>query len=373
MNKKYFFFLLMFSILIGTIYSFIYTYTFFNLKNFLTYTYIDNKNTLSFFKEKSKIVHHLREPNRKRKSDDEYIFSYIARNDLKETVLFQGDSWMQGINDHPEANSYLKSRFNNDYNLINAGTMSYSPSLMSVQYDLLKNNFNIKPDYMIVYIDQTDVGDEVCRYRYLKKFNKENKLIAVPYEEYPYYTGLSIDLVLKHSEIALSNKSAFLKTQNFINYKIKKLFYKNIKTYKKKVLKKNFSGKCSSGGVHDVLVRNDKSEIEYFKYALLEYLNKLDNDKNLKKIFIITHPHKFQQVEKKTILNVSSIVEEAIYKKPKFEHINFTKKIAENEKLYKNYNNIWENDMVHLKVEPLITPFLEEITDTFFLLINKTN
>ena len=46
--------------------------------------------------------------------------------------------------------------------LINSGTTSYSPSLMQIQFDILEKDFNIKPNIIISYIDQTDIGDELC-------------------------------------------------------------------------------------------------------------------------------------------------------------------------------------------------------------------
>ena len=105
-------------------------------------------------------------------------------------------------------------KINRNFNVVNAGTMSYSPSLMSMQYRMLKENFNVKPDYIITYIDQTDILDENCRYKELKKYDKNKNLISVPYEIYPYYNGLGIDLAIKHSEISLQ-KNNFLKISLF--------------------------------------------------------------------------------------------------------------------------------------------------------------
>ena len=50
--------------------------------------------------------------------------------------------------------------------LINAGIGSYSPTLMNIQLDVLQEDFKIFPDIVIAYIDQTDIGDENCRYKY---------------------------------------------------------------------------------------------------------------------------------------------------------------------------------------------------------------
>ena len=36
---------------------------------------------------------------------------------------------------------------------------------MTAQQYILKKDLNINPDILIVYIDQTDIGDELCRYK----------------------------------------------------------------------------------------------------------------------------------------------------------------------------------------------------------------
>ena len=36
---------------------------------------------------------------------------------------------------------------------------------MKLQYEILKSFFDINPNIVIAYIDQTDIGDEICRYK----------------------------------------------------------------------------------------------------------------------------------------------------------------------------------------------------------------
>jgi hypothetical protein len=370
MAKKNLFSFLLLIITLGIIYIFIFIYIYFNLDSFVKYNFLNNKNIISFYEENSKIVHHLRHPryvNTETKNPKEFIFSHISKNESKELILFQGDSWFEQIYVYKNTTPYLKSRFKNDFNVINAGTSSYSPSLMSAQFDLLTNKYNLKPTYLIVYIDQTDLGDENCRYKNLKKLDSNNKIIGVPFEEYPYYGGLGIDLFLKHSKIIANNQSNFFKTQAFINYKITKSFYKIKKNYEKKIKKKKFSGKCPWEKIEDYLIRNNNNEINYFKDALLEYVKKIDSEKNIKKVFIVTHPHKHHLINKKLNLDVSTIVEKVIDSNPKFKHINFSEKINKNKNLYDDLENIWIDDLVHLKEEFFIKVFLKEIVDEFYL------
>ena len=75
---------------------------------------------------------------------------------------------------------------------INAGIASYSPSLMNLQLDVLEQDFKIFPDVIIAYIDQTDIGDENCRYKNNKIY--KNCLIH-PYSELDNIQPLSIENV----------------------------------------------------------------------------------------------------------------------------------------------------------------------------------
>ena len=81
----------------------------------------------------------------------------------------------------------------------------------------------------------------------------------------------------------------------------------------------------------------------------------------------MTHPHKHHLINKKLNLDVSTIVEKVIDSNPKFKHINFSEKINKNKNLYDDLENIWIDDLVHLKEEFFIKVFLKEIVDEFYL------
>ena len=49
--------------------------------------------------------------------------------------------------------------------LINSGITSFSPSAMTSQLDILQREFEIIPNIIIAIIDQTDIGDELYRYK----------------------------------------------------------------------------------------------------------------------------------------------------------------------------------------------------------------
>lgn len=347
------------------IYIFIFFFLYFKINNIVVFGYLKNLDEINFYKNYSEITHHLREPQVVQKKNNylitEYIYNHVTEENSGETILFQGDSWFQQIKEYNSSNDFLKLIFDKKYHIVNSGSVSFSPSLMSSQYDLLKNKFNIKPSIVVSYIDQTDIGDENCRYKELKIFDSSDKLISVPYEKYPYYSGLGIDLFLNHSQINLE-ENLFLKTHLYINYKIKKTFFKITKSLEKKLDNKKFSGQCPFNKIQQYLINKNKSEIDYFKSSLKEYLEKLLNDKKLKKIFLVTHPHKIH-IDNPEYLNVSVIVDDLVKNENKIIHINFSDLIKKNPKLYSGYKNLWLSDLSHLEEKPFNEIFLQTITN----------
>ena len=138
----------------------------------------------------SKKVHHLRRINTDKKimmnefkeNNNYLIYDEFLKFDKKKTnILIQGDSWIEFLRQNKNKDYILKLIDDNKFGLISSGTASYSPSLMSTQQNILIENFNIKPDILIAYIDQTDIGDEVCRYR--DKISIKNNKIIIPYDK----------------------------------------------------------------------------------------------------------------------------------------------------------------------------------------------
>ena len=98
-----------------------------------------------------------------------------------------------------------------------------SPSLMKLQYEVLKKDFKIQPNIVVAYIDQSDIGDELCRYKDKSVYDNENNLISIKKEN---YTRAAYDYtkVYKFSEIILSNKPKIIKNFQMSNFHIKYFF-----------------------------------------------------------------------------------------------------------------------------------------------------
>ena len=159
------------------------------------------------------------------------MFSVINDYKNKNNILFQGDSWFEQINfpandnaesykdvnlKNPEIDDFKSLNYIRDWSksknfgAINAGTGSYSPSLMSIQLEVLEKDFKIMPDILVAYIDQTDLGDENCRYK-LNKVYSDNKLIRVEATKSLTRQAFDYTKMLKLSEINLTSKPKFLK------------------------------------------------------------------------------------------------------------------------------------------------------------------
>ena len=219
--KKLIFYILSFFISFVILYLLVFTYFFFTFEKDFKYNFQSLEN-LNFYKKYSKKVNHLRiEPSDIDLLDKkELLFNKLNNSISDKTILFQGDSWFQKINKFQKVKDYLVNTQKN-IKIINAGTTSYSPSLMNVQFNILENDFGIKPDVVIVYVDQTDIGDEFCRYRNLRVLDETGNLIKVPYEDFPIHKDpFNLHEILVFSEIELKNNSKIIKTQKYLNYKV---------------------------------------------------------------------------------------------------------------------------------------------------------
>ena len=114
---------------------------------------------------------------------------------------------------------------------------------------------------------------------------------------------------------------------------------------------------CNWYDIERPLVENNPSEILYFKKTIENYLDKITNKKNIKKVFIITFPHRANLFAVKNQLNqmiyynvsMSEIIDDIIKNKNNIDHLNFSNEIKGKEKYY--YDNAYIDFDPHLKEE----------------------
>ena len=184
---------------------------------------IQYKEEINFIEKYSKKLHHIRHYTntfyRKDGKLSDLLFS-VEQNHKKEndknnvSFLFLGDSWFEQLISYMSSRALINDFFNKkNINYINAATSSYSPILMNLQYKILRDDFKIKPDYVVIHIDQTDFGDELCRYKKNRYYNlNTNELIGVKPDL------IKIPKIIELSRISSLNTSNIVKEIKIFNF-----------------------------------------------------------------------------------------------------------------------------------------------------------
>ena len=363
------------------IYIVLFIYTFFNFDKNFGYTFKSSEN-LNFHQKYSKKLHHIRDEITlnllfKKPKVEDLLFTTINNIEDKEIiVLFQGDSWMEQLTSPVDDNFIsvkLVQQFKSQKKVgfINAGTGSYSPSLMNLQLDVLEEDFKIFPNIVITYIDQTDIGDENCRYKNNKIYKNET-LVSIQHEAQLMYRDIfNYSEIYGLSKIYLKDNSKISKTFQLINFKFKYNLKKNgIRFYRKYISNlesdKEKLKKCYGSAIQKYLIDPNDSDIKYFEDSITEYIKKIERKKHIKKLIFITAPHKknfyknsYQKGYYK--LNVSDVVDDVIKNKKNITHINFSK-ILLNDKNF-DHKNIWHVDNMHLNSNFHGKLFIKKILD----------
>jgi len=264
---------------------------------------------IRFYKHYSNSLNHLRNvdflkrlPPKYEKKPSNFIFTEIGNG--KKTVLFQGDSWAEQFLHTVRSFEKLEG-LSRDKNLrlIIAGTGSYSPSLMTVQFRILEEDFRIKPDIVVAIIDQTDIGDELCRYKAQRASNESGKLIIKSFTSEQPQT-FNTTHYFKMLEIMDDNKNPLLKVAHIATHLLENKFtkYRN-------------SDVCSWSDISLPLRENLLShDEEYFSDILGEYIAAVLGDHSLvEKLFMVTHFHR-GHVDGSYRTNISELVNKAVSK-----------------------------------------------------------
>ncbi len=354
-----------FSILIGIFVIFFFYLTLgiwgiFEIQNHEKLLFKSKKN-LEFHIKYSNKLHHLRDVNRWGENNKNYLYSLINFNNKNsKTILFQGDSWIESISEINNSNDTLKKfGVENKFNIINAGITSFAPSLMHVQYRILKTDFQINPELLVIYIDQTDIGDEHCRYKHNKVYDDNGKLAYVKREKYNKAV-FDYSKIYDYSNLKIAGKLntileyPIVKTRYFLKrniFQIKQILSKGFKN-------RNFN-KCSFEEINKVLLEINLDAEKNFKNSLKEYLNYLENETDLEKIILVSFPH-LNHYKKIYKVNVSDYIDQVIIEQnnDKFSHLNMSR-------IYKNkekFEEMYKLDLAsHLKDEYHDKIFLKKI------------
>jgi len=367
------------SVILG--YLLLFIYTFFNFNNEFKYTF-RSLEILNFHEKYSKIIHHVREEYtldslfKKSKVEDLLFTTINDPKDKKKVILFQGDSWMEqltvGVSEQKNFISLnLIQKYGNKKKIafINGGTTSHSPTLMNLQLDVLEKDFQILPNIVIAYINQEDIGDEICRYKknrvykdgVLYSINPETVFMGTGWYNYSQIYGLS--------RINLNNNSKSKKTFQLINFKFRYGLSKSSKRIYKKITlyfnsEKEKLKKCYWNEMEKYLIESNEADIKYFTKTIEEYIDKINQKKHIQKLILVTFPYRkhFEITSDRKShyeVNVSDIVDKVIKNYKNVDHINFSKILLNNKNF--NHENIWMKDGVHLKANEHAHLFVQKI------------
>ena len=242
---------------------------------------------------------------------------------------------------------------------------------MQLQYEILEKDFNIKPSIVVAYFDQTDFGDELCRYKDKRVYDKNNTLVAVKKENYSrsVYDYTKIFYI---SEIVLLYDSTLIRTFKLTNFFIKYEFLRFIE--KSKFIKKNGwqnrdVPKCRFPEIRKYLIKSNDNEISYFEDRVKDYINLLLAKEYIEKIILVTFPHHdhiFGYINSKNeknyyTVNVSNIIEKIANNYKKIYHLNFSQLISDGKINLENYSFVENDPSSHLKEDYQATIFTQEI------------
>ena len=265
--------------------------------------------------------------------ESSYFYSTINEfnNENISNILIQGDSWAEALNKKENFFQLKDYSKKNKVGIINAGITSFSPSAMTSQLYILKKEFKIEPNIIIAIIDQTDVGDELFRYKKINNnlfsstlinVNKNFKKKAV--SNFNNLNFSSYKLVNYFFNYYLLHKNIY----NFSNLETMTMIYKNVKAKVLKIPKVLYPLQLG-------LTSNEKKIV---KKRCVDYINFAFENENLIKIYFVSHPHLKHLEGGKYIISVSSIIDEAINEsnfKNNINHINFeTMNETNDKKLY---------------------------------------
>ena len=375
---------------IPIIYVILFIHTFFNLHNEFQENFKSLEN-LNFHEKYSKKVHHIRQEKvldwlwKKPKVED-MMFTTINKLEDKELiVLIQGDSFMEQLTNssyyYQDTNVELLTNGEKPKNIsvelvqkfkskkkvgfVSGGTGSYSPSLMNLQLDVLEQDFKILPNIVIAYVDQSDIGDEYCRYKN-HRFYENGVLKSIqPESHLMWRETFNYSEIYEKSKISLKNNSKILQTFFLTNFNFKYGFVKSsIRFYRKyistnKVDKEKLT-KCYWGTIEKYLIKHHDTETEYFKDQVKKYLENMKKKEHIEKIFFVTFPHK-KNFNKTYKLNVSDVIESVVKDEKIVTHINFSKILLNDNNF--NYENIYLNDGIHLNRDNHANLFIKKILD----------
>ncbi len=217
------------------------------------------------------------------------LIPHYPDDQVRFKILFMGDSFMEGFGDADTIPYRIWQSFqhtslrNLKINFLNSGCASYSPAIFIPQAKLLIPL--LKPDLVVIDIDETDLMDDYVRYKDLIVRNNRGEIIAV-----------------KHTPIHLMFIDGFMKikkqplylTRLFLKFCHTRLFMPiAIKSYHNKIKHHIFMDYFHDLNKVSVVSKEKyREQADFFKKNIEELAEVLINSMgNKKKILFIYHSY----------------------------------------------------------------------------------
>ena len=263
------------------------------------------KDYLEFYEKHYKELHHLRDPHIEgslaglMKTPESLMFSVIGNGPQR--VLIQGDSWAEQFLLSEPTRNVLEDFSGKGYTFTLSGTTSYAPSPMTVQLRKLRSEFGVKADYVVAVVDQTDIGDELCRYRNQRQY-VDGKLFIRPY---PFDSReiYSLEKLFAQQDIVYSNDWALTKVFKLAHIRFNAMLRSD-----------DSAPKCGWDAISRPLREGVSAEDrQYFLSVLEEYVGMVFSAAETTRLFLVTHPHRLHDVGEYK-LDVRELLLEAVSK-----------------------------------------------------------
>jgi len=198
-------------------------------------------------------------------------------------LLLLGDSWMEDNYLGPTLGREIASKTKACVQTVNGGNSSYAPTVYLLRARQAFEAYG-KFDYVIVNIDETDIGDEWLRYRIPTVRDTSGRIVAVPYEH---------DMEAQY----LWNGKLWAENSNFYVVRLLKF------TYYYEILVPSFYRFIVSPDLYSNLMQYVfapdarslyKREHQHFEDRLSEMSSELisvTNDASTSRVYVTYHPH----------------------------------------------------------------------------------
>ena len=218
--------------------------------------------------------------NRHHDSPD-YIYNAKEPNN---SLWIFGDSWGAAIKSNEKTHKTIQKSTQNKNSIRITGVVSYSPLLMNLAYRQRLKAMNEHPNQIAIFIDQTDLGDDWCRYRPYVIRDKNGRLEGVTHNNRLNLSG-GAALVSYYKLLgklnsgiayAIKSRSHLISTQSMELPGITGCNYEDLLSYQ-------LGQKTSPNG------SKTTNQINYFKKTLSDFIREIKSNAPNSQIILFSH------------------------------------------------------------------------------------